>query len=399
MRVVLINETHTPKMGYLGTLLPKYLARLGLDVHVLATDLPAYHNLAEYKAGVPSFLEEQALPEGTVYAVDGYKVHVLGHKRVLGYVFMSGMYRKLNDIRPDVVYSILSIGWIPLQAALAKPWRRFKFFTGSHTTALLFPLARAVSPSVALRLKVLITRWIPGRLVSLFSQACYCPTEDCGEVAWRFFGVQRRKIRTVHLGVDPEFFYPIRSVEDLERRRQLRLELGFTNSDIVCLYTGKMVDMKNPVLLARAIQVLRSEGRPFKGLFIGDGAQRALVAEFPHCAALGFMPFSALGDYYRAADIAVWLTNESTSMLDAAASGIPIVVSDRIYQEHVSGNGLTYRMNDLTSLCDVLRGLDDEDRRRMLGTAGARKMHERFTWEAAARIRVEDFNKALGRDA
>jgi glycosyltransferase involved in cell wall biosynthesis len=387
-----------PKMGYLGTVLPKYLARLGLDVHILATDLPAYHNLDEYRTGMPTFLEQQVLSAGTAYTVDGYTVHVLGHKRVLGYVWMTGMYRKLKDIQPDVVYSILAIGWIPLQAALAKHLCKFQLFTGSHTTALMFPLANAASSNMIQRLGVLLTRWIPGRLISLFSQACYCPTHDCGEVAMRFFGVQRRKVKIVHLGVDSDFFFSIRSAEDRERRIQLRNLLGFSEPDVVCIYTGKMADFKNPLLLAQAIRILRAEGRQFKGLFIGDGAQRAQVAEFADCVVLDYMPFSALGDYYRAADIAVWLTNETTSMLDAAACGIPIVVSDRIYQDHVSGNGFAYRMNDLKSLCDTLRRLDDEGMRRTLGIEGARKMHELFTWERSAEIRFRDFNKALGRD-
>jgi glycosyltransferase involved in cell wall biosynthesis len=316
----------------------------------------------------------------------------------LGYVYMPGMYRKLKEIRPDVVYSILAIGWIPLQAALAKHLCNFQLFTGSHTTRLMFPMANAASPGTIARLSVLFTRWIPGRLVSLFSRACYCPTDDCGEVAARFFGVQRRKVKVVHLGVDSEFFFPVRSAEDRERRSQLRTELGFSESDVVCIYTGKMAEFKNPVLLAEAIRILCAEGRRFKGLFICDGAQRALVADFPHCVVLDYMPFSALGSYYRAADIAVWLTNETTSMLDAAACGVPIVVSDRIYQDHVTGNGLAYRMNDLESLCDTLRTLDDADTRRALGSEGARKMHERFTWEKAANIRVGDFNSALGRD-
>ncbi len=65
-----------------------------------------------------------------------------------------------------------------------------------------------------------------------------------------------------------------------------------------------MAEIKNPVLLAKAIQVLRSEGRSFSGLFIGDGAQRDLLMGQPHCVVLDFMLVSELGQYYRAADIA-----------------------------------------------------------------------------------------------
>jgi glycosyltransferase involved in cell wall biosynthesis len=396
MRVVIINETFSPKMGYLGTMLPKYLAREGLEVHVLATDLPAYHNMRE-AGGVPEFISSQTLSGGRTLELDGYTAHIQPHGRALGHVFMKGMSRKLRELKPDIVYSVLTLGWMPLQAAALRPGLGFKLFTGSHTSALMFPLARAKSISIAERLRNFCTRWLPGRLVSLAAQKCYCPTDDCGEVAWRFFGVQRAKVEIIHLGVDPEFFFPLKSPADRQERQALRQQLGFGDNDVVCIYTGKMAELKNPVLLAKAVERLRSEGRPFKALFIGDGAQRAVVETYPNCAVLDFMLFKELGRYYRACDIAVWLTNESTSMLDAAACGIPIIVSDRIYQDHVSGNGVSYKMNDLDSLCEVLRGLENPASRQALGAAGAQKMSERFSWIQAAARRVQDFKLALGK--
>jgi glycosyltransferase involved in cell wall biosynthesis len=240
------------------------------------------------------------------------------------------------------------------------------------------------------------TRWLPGRLTSLVTDRCYCPTSDCGEVAWREFGVQKSKIDIVHLGIDSEFFYPMRSNADHTARHELRGRLGFDADETVCIYTGKMTEGKNALLLARAVERLRSEGRRFRGFFIGDGSQRAAIESCSGCTVLNFMVFSELGRYYRACDVAVWLTNESTSMLDAAACGLPIVVSDRIYQDHVTGNGLSYRMNDLDSLCEKLRVLEDPQARRVMGEMGARKMHDKFSWELAARKRFTDFSTALG---
>jgi glycosyltransferase involved in cell wall biosynthesis len=211
--------------------------------------------------------------------------------------------------------------------------------------------------------------------------------------------VQRSKIEIVHLGIDPEFFHAVGSDAERAARAELRRRLGLARDDIVCIYTGKMTEGKNVILLARAVERLRSQGRPFRALFIGDGNQRAAVQSQSGCVVLDFMPFSQLGDYYRASDVAVWLTNESTSMLDAAACGIPIIVSDRIYQDHVTGNGLAYRMNDLDSLCEKLRMLEDPHLRARLGAAGARKMRDNFSWELAAQCRVRDFTAALARHA
>jgi glycosyltransferase involved in cell wall biosynthesis len=394
MRVVIINETFSPEMGYLGSMLPKFLARQGIETQVLATDLAPYHGLDEFKNGVPDFLAAQARSAGTVLDCDGYKVHILSHGRALGHVFMRGMYRVLRQIRPDVVYSVLAIGWIPLEAALLRTILGYRFFCGSHTSALTFASATVRNGKLGSRISEAAKRWIPGRIVSLLSERCYCPTADCGTIATTYFGIQEHKLSIVHLGVDTELFSPICSFKEQEDREKLRASLGFSADEIVCIYTGKMTESKNALLLALAIERLRAEGRRFRGLFIGDGSQRREIARFSNCVLMDFMPFSKLPAFYRASDIAVWPTNESTSMLDAAACGIPIVVSDRIYQDHVQGNGLPYRLNDLESLCAQLRVLEDAAVRRAMGQAGASKMRERFSWECAAVRRAVDFGAA-----
>ena len=42
LRIVLVGDSFPRNMGYLGTMLPKYLARLGQEVHYVASDLPPY---------------------------------------------------------------------------------------------------------------------------------------------------------------------------------------------------------------------------------------------------------------------------------------------------------------------------------------------------------------------
>jgi glycosyltransferase involved in cell wall biosynthesis len=395
MRIALITETYAPNMGYIDSMLPKYLARLGVEIHVLAIDLPPYHQLVEFKSGVPEFLKSQAFRAGSVTTVDGYSVHILKHRWLLGYTCMLGMHKKLAEIKPDLVYCVMSIGWTPILAVASKLFLRFRLFTGSHTSALVFPLANQSRIRFVQHVRNLCTRWIPGRLVSLFTEKCYCPTSDCGMIAWRFFGVQKRKIRLIYLGVDTDYFYPPATKTDQEARIDLRRILGFDEHDIVCIYTGKMTVQKNAILLAQSIERLRGEGLAFRGLFIGDGPQKIAVKAYTSSVVLDLMPVCELGNYYRCADIAVWLTNESTSMLDAAACGVPIIVSDRIYQDHVTGNGFSYRMNDIDSLCDRLRTLSDVEVRHAMGANAALKMRREFTWELAARKRIADFDTAL----
>ena len=83
-------------------------------------------------------------------------------------------------------------------------------------------------------------------------------------------------------------------------------------------------------------------------------------------------------------------------MLDAAASGLPIIVNDTLVAvERVSGNGITYKLNDVDSLVNALLSLSDPIERKKLGSYGAEKMKEKFSWEVLVRRRWNDFKKSL----
>jgi len=134
-----------------------------------------------------------------------------------------------------------------------------------------------------------------------------------------------------------------------------------------------------------------------KSVFLGDGQQRADLSAIGSSTVLAFVPHRELPGYYRASDVAVWPNQESTSMLDAAACGLPVVVNDTLRAtERIEGNGLTYRLNDQASLESVLSQLLDPEARRRLGTTGARRMAEHFSWDALVRRRLTDYRHALG---
>ena len=85
-------------------------------------------------------------------------------------------------------------------------------------------------------------------------------------------------------------------------------------------------------------------------------------------------------------------------MIDAAASGVPIIVSDRIGEPgRVTGNGKMYAENDVASLIDVLDSFSDPRERASYGDVGRRKMMEGFSWNTFARTVEADFRASLSR--
>ena len=237
MRIVLLSEVFCKGMGYLENVLPKYLARLGAEVHVVATDLPPDYR--QPGDGTYNGFANQLSP-GSVDRSDGYTVHVLGHKRTLGYMRMVGLHETLSSIRPNVVQTTTATGWIAMDGAAYKTLVGYKLFTGCHYHASVFPLARKkLHPFRFERLQCTLARTIPGRLAGMLTERCYAITSDCAEVAVRFFGVRASKIEICPLGVDTDLFYPASGGGDFEARSQLRKRLGFADSDVVCIYTGR----------------------------------------------------------------------------------------------------------------------------------------------------------------
>ncbi len=393
LRIAVLTETFSRRTGSIQRLLPKYLARCGAEVHVISMDLFPYYGLAGSKEMFQGFTEPMV--PGSIEEIDGFRLHLLGHRMVLGYPRMVGMSNELASIQPEIVQCYASIGWIPMDAACMKLRLGYKLFTGNHNARST--AGASLDASFKKRMKMIVQRFIPGRLTSYAVERCYAVTVDCAEIAWRYYGVQRQKVEIMHLGVDSDYFHPSEGVEDENEREAIRALLGLDPGDILCIYTGKMTEEKNALILAQAVGRLREMGKPYSAVFIGNGAQKAKIEKMPHCRVLDFMEFSGLAAYFRASEIGVWTGNESSSQLDGAACGIPIIISDAvIYRDHVDGNGLVFRRNDLNDLLAKLGELESSEARNRLGQRGAEKMKGDFSWDSVARRRLARYREALG---
>ena len=392
MRISFISEVFARNMGYLENLLPKYLARLGAEVDVLASALPPDYRRDPQRETYRGF--QTSSLSGSVEALDGFRLHVLRHTSALGHMRLLGLGRKLAELRPDIVQIMTPIGWIAIDAALHKTRLGYRLFSGCHYHASVFPLAqKQTSPLAPERLRCLVERGLHGRAVSWFTEKYYAISADCADVAGRFFGVPRRKLEVCPLGVDTEIFHPIAGADEAQARRSLRARLGFHDDEIVCVYSGRFTEDKNPLLLARAVAGLRDAGDKFRALFVGHGPQAEKILATHGSVVHPFVPVGELSAFYRAADIAVWPAQESMSMLDAAACGLPVIANDRMgAPERLQGCGLTYRLNDAEDLGEKIRSLTPVGAREQLGAYGASRMREQFSWSAIAARRLADYS-------
>jgi glycosyltransferase involved in cell wall biosynthesis len=233
-------------------------------------------------------------------------------------------------------------------------------------------------------------------VVNARSERCYAISSDSAEIVQQYFGITAAKVHVCSLGVDTTLFRSVPRDEVASVRDEQRSALRFGPADVVCVYTGRFGRDKNPLLLADAIAKLHGEGKPFRALFVGDGEQAAQIRMRPGCYVQAFVLSRDLPKFYWASDIGVWPKQESTSQLDAAACGLPVIIGDRAnVLDRIDGNGATYREDSVEDLARVIESMADPAVRRRLGDAGARKMQQSYSWDAIARRRLRDYENSL----
>jgi glycosyltransferase involved in cell wall biosynthesis len=395
MRIAVVTTFYSEGMGYTENCLPKALAELGHEVDVVTSNLNVYGNEKTYEETYAGFLG--AADQGTgQFHGDGYTVHRLRSSRVGGYVAIRGLAAKIRQLKPEIVHCTEIAALHTFQLAALRPILGFRLFTETHQhLSVVRSYVKDPNGSALKKFFYTLTRTVPTSVSSLAVEKCYAISPDCVLVARNYYGVPHRKLSLRPLGTDTNLFHPAATQAEIAGRRRMRSQWGYRPTDILCIYTGRFSEAKNPLVLARAVENLAGSGLAYHSLFVGAGGQKEAIA---HCTNATVVPFAThreLARLYQMADVAVWPREESMSMLDAAATGLPVVVSEHIGEnDRVVGNGRVYKENDVGDLACVLSSLSEERERRSLGAAGRAKMLSRFSWTTIARSIVADFELA-----
>ncbi|MFI5148637.1 MAG: glycosyltransferase family 4 protein [Bacteroidia bacterium] len=395
MIVVIISDWFSEGMGYAENHLPAFLAREGAEVHVVSSDLQIYAtDQALYSKVYEPNLGPPIVPCG-VKKINGFTLHRLSNYRTPYGIGITALKETLARIKPDIVYLFEIAAETTLQAIACKKELGYKLFTESRMHRSVF-----TPPSTLYqRLKYYFSIKRKWRKAGEAFEKCYPVAPDVLEMICKYLGQEERKCELSSLAVDTTLFVPPVSPDQLAERKKRRKELGFSDPDIVCIYTGRFNDDKGPLILARAIGMLHAQGHQgFKALFIGAGEESYIesMKEQKGCVVHPFVPSAELVKYYQAADIGVWPKQESTSQLDAAACGLPLILSSRVADTaRIEGNGLSYEHESYEDLAARIRSLEALPVRKQLGNYGVDKIQKLYSWKYIARKRLLDFEKAL----
>jgi glycosyltransferase involved in cell wall biosynthesis len=258
--------------------------------------------------------------------------------------------RELRRVGTDVVHVTT-----PGPVGLAGRWlaRRLGLpLVGSYHTQL-GDYARELSGSPRL-----------GALVEHLTRWCYQPCEPLlvpsqttrALLAARGYPLER--IQLWGRGVDTDGFTPARAAW------RLRESWHVDARRPAILYAGRLSREKGLALMKPVQRLLRRHGLDHRLVFVGDGPMRSELQQLcPDAVFLGSVPHAEVAAAMASADVFVFPSATDTLgnvVLEAQASGLPVVVSDRGGpHEHVLGGitGFVCTANDPDSFGRALVAL------------------------------------------
>ena len=294
-------------------------------------------------------------------------VRVPGAEKIVhhDYPLTPGVVRALTEARPEVV--VVS-GWSTFAAQAAITWCRLKdvpyvLVVESHDEGPRSGWRRTVKgavvpPVVARASGILVTGTLARN--SMLAR-----------------GAAPEHVRIFANTVDVELFEQ-RAAKLVERRAELRAELGCGPDEVIVLSVGRLAPEKRLDALVRA--VAKAEDPRLVLVLVGDGPERSRLDKLAHergvrLVLAGDRPWERIAEAYVAADVFALLSERETWAVvvnEAAASGLPLVLSDRVGAAHDllrdGENGVLIPAGDVEAAARALRDLAaDPERRRAQG--------------------------------
>ena len=399
MKIIYVTRWFSEGMGYIENCLPQAMASMGHDVHVITSTAQVYYNAPFYDTVYKEYLGEPVLEPG-LYKSKNVTIHRLPFLHIREHMILKGMLLEIRKIKPDIVHVFEHTAIDTYRLAVLKLLLPFRFYTGNHAVHSVFPLAKNWdNESFLKKLRWRLFSKFPGRIIASMIEKCYAVTQDAGDIAVEFMGVPNGKVQVSTLGVNTDLYHPLPAQE----KQSLRRSLGFDDKDIVCIYTGRFTPEKNPLIVAEAIEALSTSEFSFKGMFVGEGVQREAISQKRNCVVFDFVPFPELPKYYQAADIAIWPAQESTSQLDAVASGLNLILTDNIkaYSTIETDNpnedrpkivSRFYAHFDKEDMVKQLLSLTDPGKRKKLSDLGVEEIMSKSSWYKIAERWSKDYS-------
>lgn len=388
MKIAHVTHYFQPKLGYQEFYLAKKQKEQGHDVTVITSNkftpflnytlAPGVANKCNAKTG--KFIEE------------GFIVYRLSTPIELKRrMWLLGLESTITKLKPDAVHVHGIFNITAVRVAKLKKKLGFNLIYDSHMHRSIYDRSHIY---MKIYHNLFKTFFIPKILkeADIFVGTC----EETKQLISEEYGIPNDKIIVIPLGADADLFE-----KDLNQRKIVRDKLNINPDEVVLIYAGKLTPEKAPHLLLDASTDIIKKNKKIKLLFVGNGLQKYILdmkkKSMKNKIEDNVIFFNAVSNkelykYYSAADIGVWPAQESQTMIEAAATSLPIIIKQsEAMEERISNkNGLMYKEGNVANLrrC-VLQLLNDEKLRREMGRRGRELVEKKFNWDVISKQFVE----------
>jgi len=220
-----------------------------------------------------------------------------------------------------------------------------------------------------------LREWVWRRLMAQATLAVAAGNEVNDECTGRF-RVLRQRVVTIPYGRDPSEFTP-RSGPAPAGEREPTL-----------IFVGALTPQKQPDRFVEVVRHLRSGGRSFRAVIVGDGPLAPTLATVAPAHGIELLgPRSDIPELFRAADVFVFPSRPNGEglpgvLIEAGLSGLPTVATPVPGVSTVICDGQTGLIVDdsVPEMASAIgRLLDDTETRVTMGAAARRRCESSFT--------------------
>ncbi|MDD4320855.1 MAG: glycosyltransferase family 4 protein [Acidaminococcaceae bacterium] len=387
MKIVHVMNWYIPGMGYQENFLPAEQKKLGHDVYIIASDrVPQYKG---YEANVGKTVGGRVIGVGS-YQESGVTVYRLATVFEVvngGQVIVRGLYKLLKELKPDVVQAHGAFCPLTLQVLLYSKRLKYRVFVDDHSNIDNFHLNSFVKRAYVQLVKIFYRFY--GNRVEMFFPVTFATTDFLKCV----LKIPENRLEVLPLGANTDRFK-----KSLELRKMGRNELNIKEDEKLILTAGKLDAQKDIEYLIKAFSDVNNRKPFIKLLIIGSGTKeymnnlKSLVNRLgvqDRVIFIDFVPNKELPRYYNAGDIGVWPGNCSITVLEAVATGLPVIIpnKDLNYKILTDNNAAVgFKRRNVNSLSEaILKLLNDSEWYSRIIENTSRLFIETLSWKGIAR--------------
>jgi glycosyltransferase involved in cell wall biosynthesis len=310
----------------------------------------------------------------------GGRVRVISPKRALAnsHLQIAGLASLIDEVRPDIVHSR---NWGSIEAVIAARW------VGS--TAVVHSEHGLDS------LTVLSEPWrrrIFRRFAFELADRVLCVSNQLRSVHSKRTGFPSSKITVVHNGVDTNRYLP-----DAAARTRVRQELGLLENDFCVGCLGNLTPVKDYPCVLHAMKIFAKRCDDWRLIVAGEGPELSKLQGIVNANSELTERVSFIGqsnntpellnamDLYVLSSITEGLSN---SLLEAMATGLPVVVTKTGGNPEVVNNGesgFLFSVGDVRTLAELILSLRSrKDLRLKLAHGSLERIRKSFSLDIMA---------------